>query len=167
MPVKILIEIPEGSNVKYELDEETREMTVDRLLPTAFVYPVSYGLVLGTHGEDGDALDALVFISQKVTPGVVIKCNLIGLLEMEDEAGIDHKIIAVPVTKVDPVFGTWKSLKDVPESRKTQIRHFFEHYKDLEPEKWVKLKDWKAKKEAQEILEKGIKRFEELKPDHH
>lgn len=167
MPVKILIEIPEGSNVKYELDEETREMTVDRLLPTAFVYPISYGLVLGTHGEDGDALDALVFISQKVTPGVVIKCNLIGLLEMEDEAGIDHKIIAVPVTKVDPVFGAWKSLNDVPEARKSQIRHFFEHYKDLEPEKWVKLEGWKDKKYAEKVLKKGIERFKEKNSEHH
>ena len=154
--VKVLIEIPEGSNVKYELDEETGEMTVDRLLPTAFSYPVSYGLIQGTHGQDGDALDALVFMSRSVAPNVVVKCKVIGLLEMEDEAGIDHKLICVPATtKIDPLCGAWSSLADIPESRKTQIRHFFEHYKDLEADKWVKLNDWKDAVAALEVLKAG------------
>jgi len=157
-PIKILIEIPEGSPVKYEADEDTWDLTVDRLMPTAMTYPVNYGLIKGTHGEDGDALDALVFISQPVVPGVVIKCNLIGLLEMEDEEGIDHKIVAVPVPKVDPVCGAWTSLKDVPQATKDKIRHFFEHYKDLEKDKWVKLKDWKGVSQAQKVLDAGIKR---------
>ncbi len=160
--IKVLIEIPQGSSVKYELDEETGEMTVDRLMPTAMSYPVNYGLILGTSGEDGDALDALVFLSQPVMPNVVVKCKIIGVLEMEDEEGVDHKIICVPAkTKIDPICGDWSSLDNIPEAHKKQIRHFFEHYKDLEPEKWVKLKDWKNADEAMKILEAGQKRYEE------
>jgi inorganic pyrophosphatase len=153
--IKVLIEIPESSPVKYEFDEKSSQMTVDRLMPTAMTYPVSYGLIQNTLGEDGDALDALVFISQKVVPGVVITCKVIGLLQMEDEEGIDHKIIAVPLTKIDPVCGAWNSLKDVPPARLKTIRHFFEHYKDLEPNKWVKLKDWKSPEAALAVLKKA------------
>lgn len=160
--VKVLIEIPEGSAVKYELDEETGEMVVDRLMPTSFTYPVNYGLIDGTSGEDGDALDALVFISAPVVPGVVIKCKVIGMLEMEDEEGVDHKIICVPAkTKIDPICGAWESLKDIPEPRKRAIKHFFEHYKDLEEGKWVKLNDWQDAAAANAVLEAGVKRFEE------
>lgn len=157
-PVKVMIEIPEGSRVKYELDEETGQMTVDRIMPTAMGYPTTYGLVLDTHGQDGDALDALVFLSQPVVPGVTIKCNIIGVLEMEDEEGIDHKLLAVPVAKVDHQMSTWTDIESIPEARKIQIRHFFEHYKDLEPGKWVKLKDWQNKQVAYKILEAGQKR---------
>lgn len=157
--VKVLIEIPEGSNVKYELDEETGEMVVDRLMPTAFSYPVNYGLIDETAGEDGDALDALVFISAKVVPGVVIKCKVIGVLEMEDEEGVDHKIVCVPAkTKIDPICGAWSSLDDIPAPKKAEIRHFFEHYKDLEEGKFVKLKDWKGVDAAMEILQAGYDR---------
>lgn len=159
--VKVLIEIPEGSRVKYELDEETGEMTVDRIVPVAMDYPVNYGLIDGTAGEDGDALDALVFLSAKVVPGVVVNCKIIGLLEMEDEEGVDHKLVCVPAkTKIDPVCGAWESLDDVPEATKRQIRHFFEHYKDLEEGKWVKLKDWKNAAAAHEVLAAGIARCE-------
>lgn len=157
--IKVLIEIPEGSRVKYELDEETGEMMVDRLMPTAMGYPVAYGLIKGTKGEDGDALDALVFMSECTAPNVVVKCKVIGVLEMEDEEGIDHKILCVPAkTKIDPICGEWSSLDDIPEAKKRQIRHFFEHYKDLEADKWVKLKDWKGAEEAEAILEAGMKR---------
>lgn len=154
--LKVLIEIPEGSRVKYELDEETGAMCVDRLMPTAMGYPVNYGLIEGTVGEDGDALDALVFLSEKVVPGVVIKCKVIGVLEMEDEEGIDNKIVCVPEkAKIDPICGAWESLADIPEAKKSEIRHFFEHYKDLEKEKWVKLRDWKDVAAANEIIERA------------
>lgn len=157
--IKVLIEIPEGSNIKYELDEETGDMMVDRLMPTSMSYPVNYGLIIGTKGEDGDALDALVFLSRTVAPNVVVKCKVIGLLEMEDEEGVDHKIICVPEkTKIDPICGGWNSLEDIPEAKKKEIRHFFEHYKDLEPEKWVKLKEWKGVEEAMVVLEAAKKR---------
>ena len=152
--VLVKIEIPEGSRVKYELDEETGEMMVDRIVPTAMDYPVNYGLIEGTKGADGDALDALVFLSERVVPGCVVKCRIIGLLEMEDEEGIDHKIVCVPAkTKIDPICGAWQSLDDVPEMKQKQIRHFFEHYKDLEEGKWVKLKDWKDASFAQKVLD--------------
>lgn len=158
--LKVLIEIPAGSTVKYELDEETGQMMVDRLMPTAMSYPVNYGLIEETKGEDGDALDALVFISQSVVPGVMIKCKVIGILEMEDEEGIDHKIVCVPAkTKIDPVCGEWESLDDIPEATKRQIRHFFEHYKDLEEGKFVKLKEWKGVEYANEILQAGYDRL--------
>lgn len=161
--IKVYIEIPEGSNVKYELDEKTLELCVDRFMPTAMSYPVNYGLIQGTHGEDGDALDALVFLSKAIIPGVVIKCKIIGILEMEDEAGVDHKLICVPATtKIDPICGAWSSMSDIAEAKKAEIRHFFEHYKDLEPGKFVKLKDWKDATAAQVVLKAGIKRFEEM-----
>lgn len=151
--ILVKIEIPEGSSVKYELDEETGEMMVDRLMPTAMSYPVNYGLIEGTEGDDGDALDALVFISAQVVPGVVIKCKIIGMLEMEDEEGIDHKIVCAPATaKIDPICGTWQSIADIPEARKRQIKHFFEHYKDLEEGKWVKINQWQDAKVAQKVL---------------
>jgi len=160
--LKVLIEIPEGSSVKYELDEETGEMMVDRLMPTAMTYPVNYGLIDGTAGQDGDALDALVFISQPVMPGVMINCKIIGLLEMEDEEGIDHKIVCVPAkAKIDPICGAWESMADVPQPKLDQIEHFFEHYKDLEPEKWVKLKDWQDAAAADKILQAAVDRFDQ------
>lgn len=158
MDLKVYIEIPEGSSVKYELDEETGELVVDRLMPTSMTYPVTYGLIQNTHGQDGDALDALVFISRSVQPGVVIKCKIIGLLEMEDEAGVDHKVLCVPAsTKIDPVCGSWESLADIPEAKKATIRHFFEHYKDLEPDKWVKLSSWQEADIAIKLVHESTK----------
>lgn len=157
--IAVLIEIPEGSRVKYELDEATNQLVVDRIVPTAMNYPTNYGLVLNTRGEDGDALDALVFLSQPVVPGVVVKSKVIGLLEMEDEEGIDHKLICVPAkTKIDPICGAWESLEDVPTATKQQIKHFFEHYKDLEEGKWVKLKDWQDKPAALAVLKTAQER---------
>lgn len=159
--VLVYIEIPEGSRVKYELDEKTNQLMVDRLVPVAMDYPVNYGLIAGTAGEDGDALDALVFLSEKVVPGVAINCKIIGMLQMEDEEGIDHKLVCVPAkTKIDPICGAWESLSDIPEAKKRQIRHFFEHYKDLEDGKWVKLKDWQDAAHAHTVLEAGKKRKE-------
>lgn len=154
--IYVKIEIPEGSSIKYELDEETGEMMVDRVMPTAMHYPVNYGLIPDTEGDDGDALDALVFVNGQLVPGVTIKCKLLGMLEMEDEAGVDHKLICVPAsTKIDPICGAWKSLDDIPESRKSQIKHFFEHYKDLEKDKWVKIKEWRGLDVAQKVLAKS------------
>lgn len=164
--IKVLIEIPQGSRVKYELDEETGEMVVDRIVPVAMGYPVNYGLIEETAGEDGDALDALVFLSAEVVPGVIVKCKVIGMLEMEDEAGIDHKLVCVPAkTKIDPLCGAWESMDDVPVATKAQIKHFFEHYKDLEEGKWVKLKDWKDAAAAETILKAGQDRFEKEQDD--
>lgn len=156
----VLIEIPAGSTVKYELNEKTGQMMVDRLMPTAMGYPVNYGLIEETLGEDGDALDTLVFISAPVISGVRIKCRIIGLLEMEDEEGVDWKIVCVPATtKIDPICGAWQSMADVPAAEKNRIRHFFEHYKDLETGKWVKLKEWRDAQAAFEVLAQGKARL--------
>lgn len=153
MDIKVLIEIPQGSRVKYELDEETGQIVVDRIMPTAMGYPVNYGLIEDTKGQDGDALDALVFLSEPVVPGVIVNCKAIGVLEMEDEEGIDHKIVAVAKsTKIDPIYGAYESLADIPEATKNQIRHFFEHYKDLEKDKWVKLNNWLDKAKAEQLI---------------
>jgi inorganic pyrophosphatase len=160
--VVVLIEIPEGSRVKYELDEEVGDIYLDRLMPTAMGYPVNYGLIENTAGEDGDALDALLFISEPIIPGVRVKSKMIGVLEMEDEAGIDHKIVCVPAsTKIDPICGAWSSLDDLPEAKKTQIKHFFEHYKDLEKGKFVKLRGWQDATKAFSIYSAALVRFEE------
>ncbi len=159
--LKVLLEIPAGSSVKYELDEETGEMCLDRLMPTAMRYPVNYGLIEETLGEDGDALDTLIFISQDIVPGIIAKCKVIGVLGMEDEEGIDHKIICVPATtKIDPICGAWTSLDDIPPAKKLEIKHFFEHYKDLEKDKWVKLQDWGGIDEAWKIIKKAQDKFE-------
>src|SRR3990167_6100236 len=143
--INVLIEIPEGSLVKYELDKDSGYMFVDRFAFTTMGYPANYGFVPNTISGDGDPVDVLVPSVQPVHPGTVIPAVPIGLLEMEDEAGIDAKVIAVPPLKVDPFFGRFKDLSEVDEATKNRIKHFFEHYKELEPGKWVKVKNWLGK----------------------
>lgn len=155
--VNVFIEIPQGSSVKYEVDKESGIIFVDRFLYTAFSYPFNYGFIPGTKADDGDAVDVLVISDKTVAPGTVIPAVPIGMLEMEDEEGIDTKIIAVPTKKVDPFYGTWTDIMDVPQALKDKMKHFFEHYKELEPGKWVKIKEWKDKKAAMEDIKKGLK----------
>ncbi len=140
------IEIPSGSNIKYEYKEGVGLVT-DRFLYTSMTYPANYGFIPNTKGEDGDPLDVLVLSSLPVTPGTFIKCKAIGLGVMEDEEGIDNKVIAVPVEKVDP-FIKYKSIEEVPDILKDRIKHFFEHYKELEKGKWVKFQGFKGVEEA-------------------
>jgi len=148
-PIHILIEIPAGSSIKYEQDEETGRIYVDRFVPTAMNYPENYGSIEGAKGKDGDLLDALLLTSQPILPGMWMKARVIGMLEMEDEEGIDHKLICVPEkTKQDIVCGGWQEISDVPQYRLDKIKQFFEHYKDLEPEKWVKINTFVGKAEA-------------------
>lgn len=156
--VKVLIEIPAGSSVKYELDKKTNLLEVDRFLHTAMYYPFNYGYVPDSLAEDGDPTDVLVLSSSAVTPGCVIKAKVIGMLEMEDEAGIDTKLIAVPDAKIDPIYGAWSELTDVPEAYLKMMKHFFEHYKDLEAGKWVKCKDFKGRTEAEAALKEDLTR---------
>lgn len=156
--VHIQIEIPAGSNIKYEVNEENGRIYVDRFIPTPMAYPENYGLIEGTHGKDGDALDALVITSQPMLPGTWIKARIIGMLEMEDEAGIDHKLIAVPEkSKIDFNYGEIENLSQIPQYRLNKIKHFFEHYKDLEKGKWVKINKFSDKSQALKELEEGIK----------
>ena len=157
MDIKAYIEIPMGSSVKYEVNEETGQLEVDRFLHTAMGYPFNYGYVMNTHGKDGDPVDICIFSSQAVTPGVVMKCHVIGLLEMEDEGGHDAKLFAVPDKKIDPFFGVWESMNDVPEILKAKTKHFFDHMKELEPNKWVKTGDFKGKEKAEKEIESAQK----------
>lgn len=155
--INVFIEIPQGSSIKYEVDKDSGVIFVDRFLYTAFSYPFNYGFVPGTKADDGDPVDVLVICDKTVAPGTVIPAVPIGMLEMEDEEGIDTKIIAVPTKKVDPDYGVWTDISDLPQATKDKIKHFFEHYKELEPGKWVKIKNWKGKKEAMEDIKKSLK----------
>ncbi len=155
--VNVLIEIPQGSAIKYELDKETGLITVDRFNYTGMVYPFNYGFVPQTKAEDNDPVDVLVISSQAVAPGTVIPCRPVGMLEMEDEAGIDTKIIAVPTKKVDPFLKHIEDISDLDETTKNKIQHFFNHYKELEPGKWVKTKNFLGKDEAFKAIKKAMK----------
>jgi inorganic pyrophosphatase len=154
--VNAFIEIPQGSSVKYELDKESGVLFVDRFLFTAMYYPTNYGFIPDTLGEDGDPLDILVLSKQPVIPGAVIPSRIIGYLEMEDESGIDTKLIAVPPEKIDPEYGVYNDVSELSEATKKIIKHFFDRMKELEPGKWVKTKDFKGKAEALEQVKKGI-----------
>jgi len=155
----IMVEIPAGSNIKYEFNEENHRIYVDRFVPTPMFYPENYGLIEGAKGKDGDLLDALVLTSQPMLPGTWIKTRVIGMLEMEDEEGIDCKILCVPAkTKIDIQCGAWENITDVPQWRLDRLKHFFEHYKDLEPEKWVKVRNFVDREAAlKEVAEAQAK----------
>ncbi|HEV2339298.1 MAG TPA: inorganic diphosphatase [Patescibacteria group bacterium] len=155
--VNVLIEIPKDNNIKYELDKDSGLILVDRFLYTAMSYPFNYGFVPNTLAQDGDPIDVIVLSEHAVVPGSVIPSVVIGMLEMEDEEGIDTKILAVPTAKVDPLFGIYKNIDDVPEAIKKKIKHFFENYKSLEPGKWVKLKEWKDKSDAIAAVKESLK----------
>lgn len=154
--INVFIEIPQGGDIKYELDKDTGVVFVDRFLYTAFRYPFNYGFIPGTLAKDGDPVDVLVLSDKSVSPGTVIPAVPIGMLEMEDEEGIDTKILAVPTLKVDPYYGAWKDITEVPQAIKNKMKHFFEHYKELEPGKWVKIKDWKDKAAALEDIQSAL-----------
>ena len=159
MDIKIFIEVSEGGRVKYEFDHDVDELKVDRFLHSAIVFPFNYGSIYSSKGKDGDALDALVLSQEAVEPGVTMMCRAIGLLRMEDEAGIDTKIIAVPKVTIDPVFGKFKNINDVPDATKKEIKHFFKNYKSLEPGKWVKVSNFEDKAEAEKLIEKSTNVF--------
>jgi inorganic pyrophosphatase len=155
--VNVFIEIPEGSFVKYELDKDSGVVMVDRFLYTNMPYPFSYGFVPNTKADDGDPTDVLVLSSQPLAVGTVCPVRVIGMLEMEDEAGKDTKILAVPTAKIDPFSAHLNDVEDINEATKNKIKHFFEHYKDLEPGKWVKVKGFLGKEKAFEDIKNSMK----------
>jgi len=157
MEILIFVEIPKGSCQKYEFDEKLKAIKLDRALYSPIYFPFEYGFVKGTKGEDGDPLDCALLASFPSFPGCLIPARPIGVLEMEDEAGIDNKILAVPLEKIDPRFQEIQDINDLPEHLKKEIRMFWENYKKLEPNKWVKLKEFKDKKEAEKIIKKAIR----------
>ncbi|WP_121756265.1 inorganic diphosphatase [Helicobacter felis] len=154
--INAIIEIPYGSKVKYEVDKDSGAVVVDRVLYPSMVYPANYGFVPHTLGGDGDPADILVLNDDPLQAGSVIKCRLIGVLFMEDEGGVDEKLLALPVEKIDPRYAKIQSLEDLPPITLEKIKHFFETYKDLEKDKWVKVKGFGNKAQAQEVLEKAI-----------
>lgn len=159
LEVNVVIEIPRGSNVKYEMDEETGFVFVDRFLYTPTYYPFNYGFIPGTEGEDGDPIDTLVVTEEPVYPMSVIRSRPVGVLLMEDEKGPDAKIVAVPSKAVDPSYSGTHDVSELPEFTRKQIEHFFKHYKESEPGKFVKLEGWKDHKHAELLLRKAISRF--------
>ncbi len=157
--VNVVIEIPMGSGVKYELDKETGLVFVDRILFTAMYYPFNYGFIPGTLEEDGDPVDILVLGYDVLHPGVVIRARPIGVLMTEDEKGRDAKIVAVPISKIDPRFDGVKDVNDLPGNVRDRIAHFFEHYKELEKGKWVKVIGWYGREEALKRIREAIERY--------
>lgn len=155
--VNVVIEISQGSPpVKYEVDKESGALFVDRFLGTSMIYPANYGFIPNTLSNDGDPADVLVLTPIPVLAGSVIRCRPIGALIMEDEAGMDEKILAVPVDKLNSIYSNVKSYKDLPEMICQQIGHFFEHYKDLEKGKWVKVADWVDAEAAAKLISDSI-----------
>jgi len=158
--INVIIEIPShGEPIKYELDKDTGAMFVDRFMSTAMHYPCNYGYVPHTLSDDGDPVDVLVVTPIPLITGVVVRCRPVGMLKMTDEAGIDAKVIAVPVDKLTSLYTHIKSPDDLPPLLLKQIAHFFEHYKDLEPGKWVKVEGWVDIDGAREEILAGIERY--------
>jgi len=157
--VNVIIEVPVGGNpIKYELDKEAGTLVVDRFLYTPMAYPGNYGFVPHTLSEDGDPIDVLVCNTRPLVPGCVINVRPIGVLIMEDNAGPDEKVIAVPSRHLTRRYDHVNTARDLPEITLLQIEHFFEHYKDLEPGKWVKIGDWHEAAEARQLISKAIDR---------
>jgi len=157
--INAVIEIPYGSNIKYEIDKASGALCVDRVLYGAMFYPANYGFVPNTLADDGDPADVLVLNEYPLAAGSVIPCRLIGVLMMEDESGMDEKLLAVPVSKIDPRYDAIKGVSDLPKATLDKIKNFFETYKLLEPNKWVKVKDFASAAEAEKILDKAIKAY--------
>ena len=162
--VNVIIEIPAHADpVKYEVDKDTGAMFVDRFMATCMHYPVNYGYVNNTLSLDGDPVDVLVMTPFPIISGSVIKCRPVGVLNMTDESGTDAKVLAVPVDKLSTIYRDVKDINDVPELTKQHIEHFFSHYKDLEPGKWVKIDGWADAEAAKAEIVSSAKRYEEGK----
>jgi len=160
--INVLIEIPRnGEAIKYEVDKDSSMILVDRVLNTAFRYPCNYGFVPHTLCGDGDPVDVCVIMPVPLLPGSVIKCRPVGMLKMTDESGEDAKIIAVPVNNVSGLYRHVADVRDVNAETLDKIAHFFEHYKDLEKGKWVKIEGWGGVEEAKQEILDSIKNFEE------
>jgi inorganic pyrophosphatase len=161
----VIIEIPMNADpIKYEVDHETGALFVDRFMSTSMHYPCNYGYVPNTLADDGDPVDVLVMTPVPLIPGVVVTCRAIGILKMDDEAGGDNKLLAVPIDKVLSIYSGWRKPEDLNPLRLRTIEHFFEHYKDLEVGKWVKVLGWDGPEAAHAELLDGIARYQAKKP---
>jgi inorganic pyrophosphatase len=161
----VVIEIPMNADpIKYEIDKETGTLYVDRFMGTAMRYPCNYGYIPNTISDDGDPVDVLVITPFPLGHGVVVRCRPVGVLNMSDEAGGDAKVLAVPIDKILSWYKHWREPKDIQPERLEQIRHFFEHYKDLEKGKWVKVEGWSGSDEARREILGGAKKFSDSQP---
>jgi len=157
--VNVVIEVPIGGEpIKYEMDKASGALFVDRFLYTAMRYPGNYGFIPHTLSGDGDPCDVIVGNTRAVVPGAVMNCRIVGVLLMEDEAGGDEKLIAVPSPQLTQRYAHVQNYTDLPDITLKQIQHFFEHYKDLEPAKWVKIKAWGDAADARRMVMEGIER---------
>ena len=157
--INVIVEVPIGGEpIKYEMDKEAGALVVDRFLYTAMRYPGNYGFIPHTLSDDGDPCDVVVANTRAIIPGAVMNCRPVGALLMEDESGGDEKIIAVPSTKLTRRYENVHNYTDLPQITLEQIEHFFTHYKDLEPGKWVKIKRWVGAAEARALIQQGIDR---------
>lgn len=156
----VIIEIPMNADpIKYEVDKDTGAIFVDRFMSTSMNYPTNYGYVPQTLSGDGDPVDVLVITPVPLIPGVVVTCRPIGILKMQDEAGEDNKVLAVPIRKVLTLYSSWNKPEDLNPARTASIAHFFEHYKDLEPGKWVKILGWEGPESARKEITDGIANY--------
>jgi inorganic pyrophosphatase len=157
----VIIEIPmHGEPVKYEVDKESGAIFVDRFMNTAMHYPCNYGYIPHTLSDDGDPVDVLVITPVPLNMGVVVRCRPLAVLSMEDESGVDAKVLAVPVDKLSTLYKNLKSHADLPEIVLQQISHFFAHYKDLEPNKWVKIRGWDGPDAARKEIIAGVANYQ-------
>ncbi len=157
--VNVIVEVPVGGHpIKYEMDKDAGTLVVDRFLYTSMSYPGNYGFVPHTLSDDGDPIDVLISNTRPLVPGCVINCRPIGVLIMEDNSGQDEKIIAVPAPSTTKRYDNVHDFTDLPEISRQQIEHFFEHYKDLEPGKWVKLGGWQDRNTARRLITEAIER---------
>jgi inorganic pyrophosphatase len=162
--VNVIIEVPIGGEpIKYELDKASGALVVDRFLYTSMRYPGNYGFVPHTLSDDGDPCDVLIANTRAIVPGAIMNVRPVGVLVMEDEAGQDEKIIAVPTSKLTQRYDGIENVEDLPDITLKQIEHFFAHYKDLEPTKWVKILRWGDAAEARAMIEAGIERAKQAK----
>ena len=159
--INVIIEIPAHNEpVKYEFDKDAEMLIVDRFMSSTMQYPCNYGFVPNTLSEDGDPVDVLVVAPVALRPGVIINCRPVGVLKMTDESGIDAKIIAVPTSKLTKIYDDVKEINDLPQLLLDQIKHFFEHYKDLEPNKWVKVDGFEGSDAAKADILSSIERYQ-------
>ncbi|MBP7704783.1 MAG: inorganic diphosphatase [Caulobacter sp.] len=157
--VNVVIEVPIGGEpIKYEMHKESGALMVDRFLYTSMRYPGNYGFIPHTLSDDGDPCDVLIASTRAIAPGAIMSCRIVGVMIMEDEAGGDEKLIAVPSSKLTKRYDTVKNYTDLPQITLDQIEHFFAHYKDLEPGKWVKIVRWGDADEARQMVLDGIAR---------
>jgi inorganic pyrophosphatase len=166
--VNVIIEIPANSDpVKYEVDKDTGAMFVDRFMSTAMHYPCNYGYISHTLSDDGDPVDVLVVTPYPLISGSVVRCRPVGVLKMTDESGDDAKVLAVPVTKLCNSYANVKGPEDMPKLLLDQIAHFFEHYKDLDEGKWVRVEGWAGVEEAKEEIMSSVKMYNEAPEKPH